>query len=174
MAYNWMTLKEYAESKGITVQTARRKVTANTIKHKKQNGKIYVLQNSEKNKNIALNLDAEYTDILKEKQRLENDLRRQKIDSLKQDILLKKARYRETIEANRMQYAEGVLACFIQSFADFKNAIIELKLNREQTENLMQYFCGAISKFEAELKNYLAKNREQKGDEENQLDELEQ
>lgn len=173
MAYTWLTLKEYAEKKGITVQTARRKVTANTIKHKKENGKIYVLQNSEKNKNIALNLDAEYTDILKEKQRLENDLRRQKYRNVQQDILLKKARLKQTMERNRRDYAEGVLSCFIEAFSSFKSAVIQLKLNREQTEILLQSFSKSIDNFQSLLKDYLQKNRDQ-DDEEDKLDTIEE
>ena len=54
-----------------------------------------------------------------------------------------------------MEYAEGVLECFTESFADLKNFLISLKFNQQEKEKFNQSFAGCLKKFRKQLEKYL-------------------
>ncbi|MEI6093272.1 MAG: hypothetical protein WCQ47_06275 [bacterium] len=46
---NWLQITEYSLRKGISVSTIRRKIKSNTIKHKIENGKYFIMDDNLEN-----------------------------------------------------------------------------------------------------------------------------
>ena len=154
----WLKVSDYAKHKDITVNTVNKKVRQGKLKSKLENGlrMVYADDLPEDTISETEKADAAYSLAMQRKTSLDNELKQEKLNNLRQDTLLKKQKNTLTKQLYRQEYAEGVLQCFSSAFANVKNLLIDLKLTAEQNQNFQTAFRKALKRFEENLTNYLA------------------
>lgn len=178
----WITIRQYARKYELSENTVRKKIKNHLIQSKKQNGKIFLVDDGNitkkgMEKQLAKQLlanttddsastestgltekqktDLEYAQALKEAKKLENDLKRERLKNIRQDTLVKRQKQKFTKQKYRQQFAEGVFECFTNAFSDLKSKLILMRLNKQQMQQFQTCFKKSIKKFELELKKYL-------------------
>ena len=157
MNENWIKVSEYAKLKNIALHTAYKHIKQGKIQVKKINGiKHVAVQENEK---TADEIEAEqnntWLSLQNDEKKVKLDLQLQKLKNLRQDTILKQLKQQAIKEKYRQEYCEGVLECFINSFADLKNFLIALKMEKQQLDQFNDVFKKDLKKFESALKKYL-------------------
>lgn len=168
----WQKVSEYAKEKNISVTRVYQKIHDNKLKTKKEKGCILVadlvdeqtIEQQQKQQAIS------YDDELKRKIQLENDLKNQKLKNIRFDIQLKKQKHKQIVEQQRRQFAQGVFECFTDAFAQIKNILVQMKLNKQQTNNIRDGFNSCLLKFKSKLIQYLRQKDvdDEKGENQNE------
>ena len=68
---------------------------------------------------------------------------------------------RKCKEKYRTEYCEMVLECFVNSFADLKNFLINLRMDKLKIQEFQTIFKKDIKKFESSLKKAIQKKDEE-------------
>lgn len=160
----WLKVSDYARYKGIAVNTVNKKVKANKLQSRLENGlrMVYAEELPADTVSDTEKADAAYSLAMEKKTNLDNELKQEKLRNLQQDTLLKKQKNTLTKQVYRQEYAEGVYLCFSQAFSNVKTLLIDLKLSAEQNKAFQAAFNKALKKFETLLTKYLQdKDREQ-------------
>ena len=168
MNENWIKVSEYAKMKNIALHTAYKHIKQGKILVKKIKGIKYVaLDASEAGQpqKTADEIEAEQNEkwlsLQNDEKKVKLDLQMEKLKNLRQDTILKQLKQQSIKEKYRAEYCEGVLECFINSFADLKNFLIELKMEKQQLEQFNSIFKKDLKKFENSLKKYLQEKDKQ-------------
>lgn len=154
----WMTVREYAIKANVTPKIIYKKIKANQIQSKKVKGILQVYDDSafkQETESKNIETESEWQKQQAENKRLDNELKAQKLKNLKQDTLLKKQKNDFIKQKYRLEYAEGVLMCFAESFSDLKNFLIKLKMSQQEKESFQLQFSNCMKKFRKQLKKYL-------------------
>lgn len=86
----------------------------------------------------------------------------EKLKNLRQDTIIKKQKTSIAKEKYRLEFCEGVLIAFSESFIDLKNYLIQQKMNKQQIDIFNRVFQSCLKKFDGKLKKYIAdKDREE-------------
>ena len=162
--YGWYTVNEFSRKKGVTNQAIRWRIKKNTLETFVYQGLLYVAEVGttppelpEQPENVPPEPAPQQhsPSPVTEKLLIENQLKREKLLNLKQDTILKKLKNQYTKQMYRQQYVQGVFQCFTESFSKLKNALIQLKLSKQQNEKLKKIIAKSIKEFQNNLKKYL-------------------
>ena len=159
----WLKVREYAVKHGISNNVTYKKIKAGKLQSKKVKGVTYVAdydgQEIPSNQVQIDTAENEQNQKWMEQQinekKVKLDWQLEKLKNLRQDTILKQLKQQTIKEKYRQQYCEGVLECFVESFADLKNFLIALKMEKQQLEQFEQIFKKDLKKFENSLKKYL-------------------
>lgn len=164
----WVTVRKYAESRGVSGTTVRKKIKRGDFQMKILNNTMCIYDETADAEQDAQNTLADaqtsqrHYQSLEDKWDVENTLKRAKIENIRADIQLKKQKVIDTRERYRVSFCEGVLEAFTDAFADLKSVLVELKMRKEQIQRFKQGYGKCLKRFEAKLVEYL----KQKDDEE--------
>ena len=161
----WVTVKNYARAKGVTETAVRHKIKHGTIDFKKINGVLHVDDgnpepepdpNADAIKEIAENVaEQDYRKAISKRWDTDNELKRQKIENIRADIIIKKQKVKEYRERLRTEFCEGVLDAYSDAFGDLKAVMVDLKLRKEQIKKFKDTYSKCLKKFEQKLIAYL-------------------
>ena len=171
----WLTIKEIQKQVGISYASIRKRITKNTVNHKKiknvvwielppewemkingvENAKEKINQQIQQALNDKNNGEDEYYVNLSKKTQLDNELKIQKLKNLKEDTLIKRQKQQHTKQLYRQQYVDGVFEAFTDSFSGLKNFIIQLKLDKEKNDQFKQVLSKCLKNFQTKLTEYL-------------------
>ena len=166
----WITVKQYADKLKITTSSVYKKIRSGKLQTKKNKGITYVADfDSEQIKQavkLAEQIEQEqnnrWIELQQNEKKVKLDLQLEKLKNLRQDTILKKLKQQSIKQKYRVEYCEGVLSCFADSFSDLKNFIIELKLDKDKISIFQKIFQKDLKKFEIKLKKYITeKDKEQ-------------
>lgn len=155
----WMTIKQMAQKRGCTISRIYQLINKGKILKRKVGNGVKVAYPESENISAQIEQTAEekaLAQTLVKGKNIQNELKQEKLNNLRQDTLLKKQKNTLTKQLYRVEYAEGVLQCFSSAFANVKNLLIDLKLTAEQNQNFQSAFRKALKRFEENLTNYLA------------------
>lgn len=161
----FLSVRQYANSKDLSVNYVRKLINTGKLTAKKVNGAFQIevpddqpVKLTERDKRIQ-EQDQAYTLAMTSKTEIDNRLKQERLNNLKQDTVLKRLKNQQVIQQYRREFAEGVFQCFTDAFSDVKNVFIEMKLNKQQNQKLKQSFSKSIKNFKEKLNEYLKKNQ---------------
>lgn len=161
----FLSVRQYANSKDLSVNYVRKLINTGKLTAKKVNGAFQIevpddqpVKLTERDKRIQ-EQDQAYTLAMTSKTEIDNRLKQERLNNLKQDTVLKRLKNQQVIQQYRREFAQGVFQCFTDAFSDVKNVFIEMKLNKQQNQKLKQSFSKSIKNFKEKLNEYLKKNQ---------------
>lgn len=153
----WIKVTEYAKIKNIALHTAYKHIKQGKIQVKKINGIKHVAIEADQPQNVNTEQqeNQKWLQLQNDEKKVKLDLQLEKLKNLRQDTILKQLKQQAIKEKYRQEYCQGVLECFVKSFADLKNFLIALKMEKQQLEQFNDTFKKDLKKFESALKKYL-------------------
>jgi hypothetical protein len=166
----WMTLKAYAEREGIRPASVYDRIKSGRVKSKKEKGRVFIEVSEDGQEQTPTKTDA-LNNALASRYDTENSLKQAKIRNLEAEIILKRQKavaYRERL---RVEFCEGVLECFTDSFADLKGVAVDMKMGKEQIRHFKEAYAKCLKKFEQKLVSYL-RTKDEEEEKEQQDDDV--
>ena len=179
MSKQWLKVAEYTKRKGVSEQTVREKIKRGTVQWRKIEGITHVLyddaeqqpQTAEGNFPVTAEETA-LNNALLTSRNIDNDLKRERLENLRQDTIIKRLKQEATKEKYRVAYAEGVLQVFVSSFGNVKAYLSSLHLTAEQIKTFQDHFKKSLVKFKKGLEEYIKQKDREEAENEAEKDKL--
>ena len=158
----FISVADYAREHKTSTKQVYDLIHSGKLPYKKIKDKLHILiDDAEGAEDQQASINNLFETEQKEKLRLENELKKEKLKNLQQDTILKRQKQIFTRQQYRRQFVQGVFQCFTESFADLKSFLIQLKLEKQRNKKFQELFKGAINTFEKKLKKYLTEKDKQ-------------
>ena len=179
MGKKWLTVKEYSRQREVSEQSVRDKIKRGTVQNKRINGVVHVLADDAEQQTPATEenytVTAEETALnnaLLASRNIDNELKRERLENLRQDTIIKRLKQEAVKEKYRVEYAEGVLEVFTASFGNVKSYLSSLHLSAEQIKTFQEHFKKSLVKFKKGLEDYIRQKDREEGENEAEKDEF--
>ena len=162
----WQTIREYAESHGMTTQAVYLKIKQGVLFTRTDAGKKMVSETPPEKGKKGGGAEKKGNDAVFEKMMLNAELQREKLKNLRADTALKAQKIIAQKEAMKREICEAVYQAYSESFDGFKSELIELKLNKAQLTKLTGSLKKCMGIFGEKLNEYIRRKEESPDDEE--------